>query len=168
MARVIPFLVAALPLETAADAICPATPFSISMLEVCVPAAAVLFGIAICRCADVPTLPIVFLISPQALASIDNSIVVACCLVAAFSEVDGDAIGADGWRPLKTIPRGPQVKKATIPLLEAAPPPETLATSAICAATPFSIFVLEPCVPTGTFLWGRLRGAFLEEKLKKV
>ena len=69
-------------------------------------------------------------------------------MVAAFSEVEGDAIGADGWRPLKTIPRA-------IPLLVAALPPET-AAGAICAATPFSISMLELCVAAGAVLFGSI------------
>ena len=66
------------------------------------------------------------------------------CSVAAFSEVEGDAIGADGWRPGKTIAR-------VISLLGAALPPET-AAGAVCAATPFSIFRLELCVAAGAVL----------------
>ena len=65
---------------------------------------------------------------------------------AAFSQVEGDASGADGWRPLKTIPRG-------IPLLvPAVLPPETVAAGAICAAAPFSVSMLESGVATGAVL----------------
>ena len=74
--------------------------------------------------------------------------VVVTRLVAAFSEVEGDAIGADGWRPLKTIAR-------VIPLLfPAVLPLETLAAGAVCAATPFFIFKLELCAPAGAVLFG--------------
>ena len=50
--------------------------------------------------------------------------VVALAALAALVEVEGDASGADGWRPLKTIPRGR-------PLLGAFFPPETVAAGAI-------------------------------------
>ena len=65
---------------------------------------------------------------------------------AAFSQVEGDASGADGWRPLKTKPR-------VIPLLVVVLPPETVAAGAICAAAPFSVSMLESGVATGALFF---------------
>ena len=50
--------------------------------------------------------------------------VVALAALAALVEVQGDASGADGWRPLKTMER-------VSPLLVAFFPPETVAAGAI-------------------------------------
>ena len=60
---------------------------------------------------------------------------------AAFSQVEGDSSGADGWRPLKTIAR-------VIPLLGAFFPQETVAAGAICATAPFSVSKHESGVAT--------------------
>ena len=81
-------------------------------------------------------------------------------LAAAFSQVEGDAIGADGRRPLSTIVR-------VIPLLgllsclDQFPidpflfffPLETVAAGAICTAAPFSVFMIESGVATGALFF---------------
>ena len=67
---------------------------------------------------------------------------------AAFSQVEGDASGADGWQPLSTIVR-------LIPLLEAALPPETVASGAIgAAATPLPVIMAKCRVAAGAILCG--------------
>ena len=59
--------------------------------------------------------------------------------IAALSEWEGDAIGADGWRPLSTI--------ASIPL-------ETAAAGAIGAAAPLAVIVAEDFAAAGAILFG--------------
>ena len=64
---------------------------------------------------------------------------------AAFSQVEGDASGADGWRPLKTICRG-------IPLLVASIPPETASGAIGAAATPLPVIMAKCRVAAGAIL----------------
>ena len=78
-------------------------------------------------------------------------------LAAAFSQVEGDANGADDWRPLSTMVR-PIPLLVALSCLDPFPidipfvffsPLETVAASAICAAAPFSVFMIESGVATG-------------------
>ena len=66
---------------------------------------------------------------------------------AALSEWEGDAIGADGWRPLSTITR-------VIPLVHLVPAERPLETAAgaIGAAAPLAVIVAEGFAAAGTIL----------------
>ena len=65
--------------------------------------------------------------------------------IAAFSEWEGDAIGAVGWRPLST-------KGRVIPILVAFNPLETAATGAIGAAAPLAVIGAEGFAAAGAIL----------------
>ena len=67
---------------------------------------------------------------------------------AAFSQVECDASGADGWRPLITIAR-------PIPLLGASLPSETASGAIGAAATPLPVIWAKCGVAAGTILCGR-------------
>ena len=73
--------------------------------------------------------------------------IVVARTLAAFSQVEGDASGADGWRPLKTI------KRPTPLLIGPALPPET-ASGAIGAAAPLPVIMAKGGVATGAILCG--------------
>ena len=66
---------------------------------------------------------------------------VVALVVAAFSEVEDDASGTDGWPPLSTI-------ASPIPLLVPLLPPETAAASAVGGTAPFSFIKAEAGVST--------------------
>ena len=74
--------------------------------------------------------------------------IVVARTLAAFSQVEGDASGADGWRPLSTIAR-------EIPLLGAALPPETASGAIGAAATPLPVIWAKCGVAAGAILCGK-------------
>ena len=69
--------------------------------------------------------------------------------VATLFELEGDAIGAVGWRPLSAI-------KRVIPILVILPLPLETAAGAISPAAPFAIIKAKGLAPAGAILFGRV------------